>query len=124
MIKKSHQRIIDQIFKKLNKNKTAEKIIIKFKKEIDKIFFKRHFIYIKLKELFKTIPTREKTAEEKEMSYYQLNKEKCRQQAIKYYYDNINYYRMYNNLYNRIKYNYHYDANTDLQIKRNVKVVF
>jgi len=124
MIKKSHQRIIDQIFKKLNKNKTAEKIIIKFKKEIDKIFFKRHFIYIKLKELFKTIPIREKTKEETEMSYYQLNKEKCRQQAIKYYYDNINYYRMYNNLYNRIKYNYHYDANTDLQIKRNVKVVF
>ena len=141
MIKKTQQRIIDQILKKLNKMKAEEKTIIKYKREIDKIFIKKHFIHIKLTELFKSIPKMPKQRDYKDYkaSYYERHRDELKQKAREHYYNNIIYYRMYNKLYYNVK-NSEYQKNyyrnvvkpklmlskhdNHLNIERNVKVEF
>ena len=113
MIKISHQNIIDKINKKLIKLNANEKTINKFKKEIEKIFNKKHFIHIKLKELYKSISLDKIKIDEDlktaKLSHYELNKEKCKQKAIENYYNNISYYRLYNRLYYCTKKEYWHD---------------
>ena len=115
--------------------KAEEKTIIKYKREIDKIFSKKHFIYIKLTELFKTI----RDDNDYKASYYERHREERKQKAREYYYNNITYYRMYNKLYYNVK-NSEYQKNyyrnvvkpklmlskhdNHLNIERNVKVEF
>ena len=96
-MKISHQKLIDKINKRLLKLNATEQTKKKFKKEIEKIFNKKHFIRIKLDELYKRIKVDENL--KVISSHYERNREKCKQQATEHYYNNISYYRLYNRLY-------------------------